>query len=214
MKNHDTDKLPWFVTGNFRRTSVCVKVRLNTMASKQRLYDQYGNLVSAPNKRSRVDHGISDSEWEQGSDDEYEESGSDFYRNPSAFLNQFTGYESDNEDAQFSDEEEQEDENDDEHDDDDEQSDDDVRPAKKPFKIPKLKKASPEGFDVLKLPAINNNGLKYLPQMRYFPMGEVCPLKPQNKVEGEALTVLTQLPNGGFHCFAIPFEAVEETDNK
>jgi hypothetical protein len=50
--------------------------------------------------------------------------------------------------------------------------------------------------------------------MRYFPIGEVCPLKAQNKVQWEALTVLTQLPNGGFHCIAIPFETAEEVGNE
>jgi hypothetical protein len=45
-------------------------------------------------------------------------------------------------------------------------------------------------------------------------MGERCPVKPQNKAEGEALTVLIQLPSGAFNCIAIPFEAFEEGENE
>jgi hypothetical protein len=97
---------------------------------------------------------------------------------------------------------------------DDEDREQEVRPVQKRFVIPKIKKSSKESFDFSSLPTINNNGLKYLPKMLYFPAGEVCPVKPQNKVEGEAISVLIQLPNGGFHCIAIPFEAVEETDSK
>jgi hypothetical protein len=72
------------------------------------------------------------------------------------------------------------------------------------------KKGAAAGFDFATLPAIDNDGLKYLPKMLYFPMGDVCPVKPQNHVNGESLTVLIRLPNGGFNCIAIPFEAVEE----
>jgi hypothetical protein len=46
------------------------------------------------------------------------------------------------------------------------------------------------------------------------PIGEVCPLKAQNSIEGESITVLIHLPNGGFNCVALPFEAVEEVEKE
>lgn len=184
------------------------------MAHRQ-LYDRWGNLISSPNKRSRVtEHEISESDRE---DDEfntdYEESVADKYRDPMAFLNSFKGYELDEEEEpEFSESDQS-----DEEEPDEEVSDasEDEQPTRKLKKVPKAvttqKKHEATGFDFLSLPKIDNNGLKYLPNMYYFPESQVCPVKPQNKISGETLPVLIQMPNGAFTCIAIPFEAVEET---
>jgi hypothetical protein len=172
--------------------------------------------VKPPKKRPRQEkHDIPESdEDDHGSDGDFDGNVSEKYRDPSAYLNNFRGYHSDSDagDEKYSDDNEDESEEDgsDEDGDDDEK---DAQPAPKRFVIPKLKKPTNE-FDFSTLPAINNSGLKYLPKMLYFPAGDVCLVKPQNKVDGEALSVLILLPNGGFKCLSIPFEAVEETDTE
>jgi hypothetical protein len=156
------------------------------MSFRQPLYNRYNNLVSSPKKRSRIQpHEVSDSEWDERESDDGE-SGADYYRDPSSFLNKFSGYESDaDDDVQFREDDDEEGSFDNEEED-ESVSEEEEAPARavkqKPFKIPKIKKVS-EGFDFMSLPVINNNGLKYLPTMRYFPIGEVCPLKAQNKVQ-------------------------------
>jgi hypothetical protein len=179
------------------------------MSNRRELFDHWGNPVRSPNKRSRRnEHQVLDSD-EQGSDGKYDESVSDRFRDPLTYLRTFGSYESDSEDenAQFSHEEEEEEE--DENWSEDEDKDDEARSALKRFIIPKLKKPN-TGFDFSTLPVIDNDGLRYLPRMYYFLVGEICPVKPQNKVEGEALSVLIQHPNGGINCISIPFETVEE----
>jgi hypothetical protein len=121
------------------------------------------------------------------------------------YLRGFHGY--DSEEADFSSD------NEDDYEEDDDSSGEDEkrheRPTSKSASSHGKKRAS-GGFDFTTLPTLNNNSLKYLPEMAYFPVGEICPVKPQNKVDGEALTVLIKLPNGSFHCIALPFEAVKE----
>jgi hypothetical protein len=179
------------------------------MSRHQALYDRYGNLVRSPNKRSRYGHDVSDSDADD-QDTEYEESVADRYRDPSAFLRAFKGYDSDADDdeAQFS--EQESDEFEQKSEDSGSDDDDDEVDRRQAAKAAKTLKKPTGGFDFSSLPSILNNGLKYLPKMLYFPEGTVCPVKAQNTVEGESITVLILLPNGGFNCIAIPFEAVEE----
>lgn len=182
------------------------------MSHGRELYDRWGNLVSSPRKRSRVvDHEISESEYEdRGSDDESHDGVSDRFRDPSAYLRGFSGYDSD--EAEFSSEDEDEQEEDDEQSSDEERERHERQPRK--TAKPQGKKRASGGFDFATLPVLDNNGLKYLPKMVYFPAGEVCPVKPQNKVDGESLTVLVKLPNDSFRCIALPFETVEEYQNE
>lgn len=70
-------------------------------------------------------------------------------------------------------------------------------------------KNRPPQFDFTQLPVLDNNTLRYLPQMQYFPLGKHCPLQPVNAVEGKSLMTFIHMPNGGFICMAIPLEAVE-----
>ncbi len=183
------------------------------MLNRRELFDRWGNPVRSPNKRSRRDdHHISDSdEDDQGSDTKYDESVADRFCDPFAYLRTFGGYQSESEDeaADFSHEEEVDDEDEDWSEDEEEDDEEKTRSAPKRFIIPKVKKPN-MGFDFATLLVINNNGLNYLPKMLYFPAGEICPVKPQNKVDGEAVSVLIQHPNGGFNCISIPFGAVEE----
>ncbi len=65
-------------------------------------------------------------------------------------------------------------------------------------------------LDFSNLPSINNNGLRYLPKMQYFPVESDCPLQPMNVLEQPSLNVIITLPNGGFNCVALPLAAVEK----
>jgi hypothetical protein len=67
----------------------------------------------------------------------------------------------------------------------------------------------PKQIDLAKLPYLDNNGLKYLPTMQYFPLDQICPMQPINAVEGDALNVLIHMPNGGFNCIALPIAALD-----
>jgi hypothetical protein len=67
--------------------------------------------------------------------------------------------------------------------------------------------------DFSNLPILDNNGLRFLPKMQYFSKETDCPLTPFNKLDQEALSVIIHLPNGGFHCVAIPLDAVEKDEN-
>ncbi len=199
-------------TCHLRKRSVCV-----TMAYREQLFDRWGNPVRSPNKRSRrQDHEVSDSDYDGDQGTDYEDAAADRYRDPSAYLKAWKGYDSDDDDAEFSDDPERFEDVDEVEDSDSSEDDEDDKSRKKLAKSVKdaRKKTASKGFDFSTLPAIHNNGLKYLPKMRYFPVGEVCPVKPQNKVTGESLTVLVQSENGAFYCIAIPFEAVEEFENE
>jgi hypothetical protein len=97
-------------------------------------------------------------------------------------------------------------------------SDDDESPKRKKAKgeRKKHKNAKPsQSLDFSQLPVIDNNGLSYLPKMHYFPVELECPLKPANQLKPEeAVTVIIQLPNGGFKCVALPLDALDEDPNE
>ncbi len=105
--------------------------------------------------------------------------------------------------------------------DEEEEVDDDEAKFSEDEEKPKPKKPQPQAsggqgqqtrapqVDFTKLPVLDNNTLRYLPEMQYFPLGKHCPLQPVNEVAGKSLMTLINMPNGGFICMAIPLEAVE-----